>query len=288
MMQYKQLGQCDLNVSQIGMGCVTFGREIDEPTSLEILDHAFGRGITLFDTAEAYGGGASEEILGKWMAMRGVRKKIVLASKVSGTLTYDRIVSSANDSLKRLGADQIDLFQLHVWDESTPLEESLRALADLQKQGKVRYIGCSNYNAEQLNRALAIADEKGWPRMESIQPPYNLVQREIEADILPLCTKQQLGIISYSPLGAGFLTGKYRRGGEVPEGTRFDVIPGHQPIYFTDDGYSVLEDLDRQSAETGMSLVQLSLQWVLKQTGVTSVLIGARTLSQVDQMLDLV
>ena len=124
--------------------------------------------------------------------------------------------------------------------------------------------------------------------MESIQPPYNLVQREIEADILPLCTKQQLGIISYSPLGAGFLTGKYRRGGEVPEGTRFDVIPGHQPIYFTDDGYSVLEDLDRQSAETGMSLVQLALQWVLKQTGVTSVLIGARTLSQVDQMLDLV
>lgn len=287
-MQYKQLGQSDLTVSQVGMGCVTFGREIDEATSLDILDHAFDRGITLFDTAEAYGGGASEDILGKWMALRGTRDKIVLASKVSGTLSYDRIVSSANESLSRLGVDQIDLFQLHVWDESTSLDESLRALTDLQQQGKVRYVGCSNYNAAQLDRALTIAQENGWPRMESIQPPYNLVQREIELDIIPLCTEQQLGIISYSPLGAGFLTGKYRRGGEVPEGTRFDVIPGHQPIYFTEHGYSVLDELDRQSAETGLSLVQLSLQWVLNQSGITSVLIGARNLSQVDQTIDLI
>ena len=204
-MQYQQLGQSDLTVSQVGMGCVTFGREINERTSLEILDHAFDRGITLFDTAEAYGGGASEEILGKWMALRGTRDKLVLASKVSGTLSYDRIVSSANESLRRLGVNHIDLFQLHVWDEITSLEESLRALSDLQQQGKVRYVGCSNYNAEQLARALAIAHENGWHRMESIQPPYNLVQREIEADILPLCIDQQLGVISYSPLGAGFL-----------------------------------------------------------------------------------
>ena len=287
-MQYQQLGQSDLTVSQVGMGCVTFGREINERTSLEILDHAFDRGITLFDTAEAYGGGASEEILGKWMALRGTRDKLVLASKVSGTLSYDRIVSSANESLRRLGVNHIDLFQLHVWDEITSLEESLRALSDLQQQGKVRYVGCSNYNAEQLARALAIAHENGWHRMESIQPPYNLVQREIEADILPLCIDQQLGVISYSPLGAGFLTGKYRRGGEVPEGTRFDVIPGHQPIYFTEHGYSVLDELDRQSTDTGLSLVQLSLQWVLNQPGITSVLIGARNLSQVDQMLDLI
>ena len=287
-MQYQQLGQSDLTVSQVGMGCVTFGLEINERTSLEILDHAFDRGITLFDTAEAYGGGASEEILGKWMALRGTRDKLVLASKVSGTLSYDRIVSSANESLRRLGVNHIDLFQLHVWDEITSLEESLRALSDLQQQGKVRYVGCSNYNAEQLARALAIAHENGWHRMESIQPPYNLVQREIEADILPLCIDQQLGVISYSPLGAGFLTGKYRRGGEVPEGTRFDVIPGHQPIYFTEHGYSVLDELDRQSTDTGLSLVQLSLQWVLNQPGITSVLIGARNLSQVDQMVDLI
>ena len=286
-MQYRQLGQSDLTVSQIGMGCVTFGREIEESLSLEILNHAFERGITLFDTAEAYGGGASEQILGKWMADRKNREQILLASKVSGTLTYDRIVSSANESLSRLNTDYIDLFQLHVWDENTPLDESLRALADLHSQGKIRHIGCSNYTASQLSLAISIATEHNWPSFQSIQPPYNLVQREIESDVIPLCIQQQIGIISYSPLGAGFLTGKYRRGGEVPKGTRFDVIPGHQPIYFTDDGYAVLDELDKQSAETGLSLVQLSLKWVLAQPHITSVLIGARNLSQVNQTLDL-
>ena len=283
-MQSRQLGKTDLEVSSIGMGCVTFGREIDRATSFEVLDHAVESGITLYDTAEGYAAGASETVLGEWMADRGTRDKIVLATKVSGMLTKERVVTSAEASLQRLQTDCIDLFQLHIWDDATPLEETLEGLGALVQQGKVRYVGCSNFMAWQLAKSLLMS-ERGAVRMESVQPPYNLVQREIEADLLPLCADQQVGFVSYSPLAAGFLTGKYRRGQEVPQGTRFDVIPGHQPIYFTDHGYAVLDAVERLSTESGHSMIQLSLAWTLRQPGVTSVLIGARSTSHIDQAL---
>ena len=152
-MRYRQLGHSDLNVSHIGMGCVTFGREVDQKSSLSILDHALESGITLFDTAEAYGQGASESVLGEWMQTRRARSRIVLASKVTGTLTRERILSSVEASLKRLRTDHIDLFQTHIWDDVTPLEETLAALTQLVDQGKVRYIGCSNYSTEQRLRS---------------------------------------------------------------------------------------------------------------------------------------
>lgn len=285
-MEYRQLGRSDLQVSSIGMGCVTFGREIDPPTSYAVMDHAFERGITLFDTAEAYAAGESETVVGKWLDDRGVRDKIVLATKVSGTLAKDRVISSAEASLARLKTDCIDLFQLHVWDDDTPLEETLDGLSQLVTQGKVRYIGCSNFMAWQLAKGLLLAAQQGVARIESIQPPYNLVQREIEDEVLPLCADQQVGVMSYSPLSAGFLTGKYRRGQDVPKGTRFDVIPGHQPIYFTDHGYAVLDRLDEAAQVSGRSLVQLALAWVLRQPSITSVLIGARNTSQVDQAFE--
>ena len=285
-MQYRKLGKSDLQVSSIGLGCVTFGREIDRDASFQVLDHALERGITLFDTAEAYAAGASEAVVGEWLAKRGVRNKIVLATKVSGTLTKERVVTSAEESLTRLKTDCIDLFQLHAWDDATPLEETLEGLTQLVTQGKVRHIGCSNFMAWQLAKALLSAGRNGVARMQSIQPPYNLAQREIEAEVLPLCADQEVGVISYSPLAAGFLTGKYRRGQEVPKGTRFDVIPGHQPIYFTDHGYAVLDRLDKVAAESGRSMVQLALAWVLNQPPVTSVLIGARNTRQVDQVFE--
>lgn len=285
-MEYRQIGKSDLQVSSIGMGCVTFGREIDRDLSFAVMDHAIERGITLFDTAEAYAAGASETVVGDWIANRGLRNQIVLATKVSGTLTKDRVITSAEESLARLKTDRIDLFQLHVWDDTTPLEETLEGLNQLVTQGKVRYIGCSNFNAWQLAKALLISAQQGVARMESIQPPFNLVQREIEAEVLPLCADQKVGVMSYSPLSAGFLTGKYRRGQEVPKGTRFDVIPGHQPIYFTDHGYTVLDQLDRASEQSGRSMVQLALAWVLAQPHITSVLIGARNTSQVDQVFE--
>lgn len=286
MIQYRTLGKSDQRVSSIGMGCVTFGREIDLPTSFEVMDHALEQGITLFDTAEAYAGGASETVLGKWIAQRKVRDQIVLATKVSGTLSRQRVISSAEESLKRLQTDRIDLFQLHIWDDQTPLEETLEALTTLVEQGKIRSIGCSNWSACQVSMALDLIQKKGLARLESVQPPYNLVQRDIEADLLPLCADQGVGVISYSPLAAGFLTGKYRQGQEIPKGTRFDVIPGHQPIYFTTHGYDTLSQLETLAQETGRSMVQLALAWVLNQANITSVLIGARNKAQIDQALE--
>ena len=284
-MEYRRLGQSDLSVSSIGMGCVTFGREVDPQSSLLIMDHAFEQGITLFDTAEAYAQGASERVVGEWVKSRQSRDKVVLATKISGQLTRHRIVASAEASLKRLQTDRIDLLQTHVWDESTPLEETLEALTTLVQQGKVRHIGCSNYSAPQLEAALALSNTAGFSRLVSVQPPYNLVQRNIEADLLPLCAAENIGVISYSPLAAGFLTGKYRQGAAIPSGTRFDVIPGHQDIYFTEHGYQVLEKLDAESKATGQSHVQLALSWVLDQPGITSVLIGARNIDQIDQAI---
>jgi aryl-alcohol dehydrogenase-like predicted oxidoreductase len=284
-MEYRSLGQSDLSVSTIGMGCVTFGREVDPQSSLLIMDHALEHGITLFDTAEAYAQGASERVVGEWMKTRHSRDKVVLATKISGLLTRHRIVASAESSLKRLQTDRIDLLQTHVWDESTPLEETLDALTTLVQQGKVRHIGCSNYSAPQLKAALALSNTAEFSRMVSVQPPYNLVQRDIEADLLPLCAAENIGVISYSPLAAGFLTGKYRQGAAIPSGTRFDVIPGHQNIYFTEHGYQVLENLAAESHATGKSHVQLALSWVLNQPGITSVLIGARNMGHIDQAI---
>ncbi len=285
-METRTLGTTGFKVSSIGMGCVTFGREIDEATSFEIMDYARERGINLFDTAAAYHKGASESVLGRWIAERNCRDDIVLASKVNGVMTRDHVLQSADESLKRLQTDRIDLFQLHHWVNETPLEEALGALQELLDSGKIRAIGCSNWCAWQLSKALIHAARTNTQPIQSIQPPYNLVQREIEADVLPLCADQHIGVISYSPLGAGFLTGKYRRGQDVPKGTRFDVIPGHQPIYFTNRGYTVLDQLDQLSSETGMSLVELSLAWALSRENITSVLVGARNLAQVDQAFD--
>lgn len=284
-MEYRALGRSGLTVSSIGLGCVTFGREIDRDQSFAVLDHARAQGITLFDTAEAYGGGRSESVLGEWLAERGSRAGLVIASKVSGQLTRERVLTSAEASLKRLRTDCIDLFQLHNWDAATPLDETLGALELLVRQGKARAVGVSNWRTWQFAKALLLSSAGTGLRIESVQPPYNLVQREIEPDLLPLCIDQQVGITSYSPLGAGFLTGKYERGVDVPKGTRFDVIPGHQPIYFTEAGYRVVEGLRAVSRECGRSMIDLSLAWVAAQGGVTSMIVGARSVAHVDQAL---
>lgn len=285
-MEYRKLGRTDLQVSSIGMGCVTFGREIDEETSFAVMDRALARGITLFDTAEAYANGRSEEVVGAWLKARGTRDKIVLATKKLPPSTPEAIVDSVEASLRRLQTETIDLYQLHAWDPNTPLEATLEALGKLVDAGKIRYIGCSNFAAWQLCKALWRADVNGWPRMESVQPNYNLVVRDIESELLPLCADQEIGVISYSPLGAGFLTGKYRKGAPEPEGTRFDILPGHQPIYYHDAGFRIMEGLRTKAAETGRTMVNLALAWVIGQPGITSVLIGARHLGHVDQAFE--
>jgi len=285
-MEYRRLGRSDLLVSAIGLGGATFGREIDEPTAFGVLDRALERGITLFDTAEAYSAGRSEEILGRWVASRGARDRIVLATKVAPALSRERVIASAEASLRRLQAEAIDLFQLHSWDAETPLAETLEAFDTLIRQGKARYVGCSNFAAWQVCKALWRQETRGWARLESVQPVYNLAMRDLERELLPLCADQGLGVITYSPLGAGFLTGKYRHGEPVLSGARFDIVPGHQDIYFNDASFQAMERLRTKAAALGLPMAQLALAWVLNRPGPTSVLIGARSPAQVDQAFE--
>lgn len=284
-MNYTIIGQSDLRVSTLGLGCVTFGREIDRLAAVDVLDYAIDGGINLVDTAAAYGNGASESVIGDWIASRGARERIVLATKVHGSLQKSQILSSIEESLQRLRTDFIDLFQLHLWNANTPLDETLGALDVIVQQGKARFVGCSNWRTWQLAKGLIHSANSGAVRFQSIQPPYNLVQREIEQELLPLCVDQQIGVITYSPLAAGFLTGKYRRSQPIPSGARFDIMPGHQSIYFTDRGYAVLDQLERVAKATTRSMPEMALAWVLRQPHITSILFGARERVHVDQAL---
>lgn len=285
-MEYRKLGKSDLTVSSIGMGTSTFAREIDEATAFTVLDRAYERNITFYDTAEAYSAGQSEVVLGNWIKSRGVRQNIVLATKVTIPLGAERVLASADASLQRLQTDVIDLFQLHAFDANVPLEETLGALNQLVEAGKVRYIGCSNFAAWQLINALWISDRNKWAQFVSVQPVYNLALRGIESELLPACADQNIGLITYSPLGAGFLTGKYTRDGNVPAGTRFDVAPGHQPIYFNDPAYSAMERLRARSEEVNIPMPRLGLAWVLSRPNVTVTLVGGRTPKHIDQAFE--
>ncbi|MCB0083241.1 MAG: aldo/keto reductase [Caldilineaceae bacterium] len=282
-MEYRQLGRSEFNVSAIGLGAVTFGREIDEASAFTVMDHAIDRGINLIDTAEAYAQGRSEEVVGAWLKASGKRDKVVLATKLIPPLHAARIQEAAEASLRRLQVDVIDLYQLHAFDPNTPLEETMAALGKLVEQGKVRYLGCSNFAAWQLCKALWIADKQGLPRLESVQPNYNLAIRDIEAELLPLCADQQIGVISYSPLGAGFLTGKYSQSWTAPQGARFDILPDHWKIYENATSMQRMEKLRAKAQETGISMIQLAMAWVLGQPGITSTLIGCRTPAHIDQ-----
>ena len=282
-MEVRQLGNSDLRVSSIGLGSVTFGREIDAEESFSVIDYAMDRSINLIDTAEVYSAGGSETVLGQWLSRSSNRQKVVLGTKIAPPLGRERVLQVAEDSLLRLQTDVIDLYQLHAYDASVPFEETLGALNTLVEQGKVRYLGCSNFDAWQICKALWIADVNDWAPMVSVQPNYNVAIRDIEAELLPFCADQNIGVTSYSPLGAGFLTGKYTKTWTAPKGTRFDVMPDHWDIYENDTSMRRMEGLRAIAEETGISMVQLALAWAIGQPGITSVLIGCRTLSHVDQ-----
>ena len=282
-MEFRQLGNSDLRVSSIGLGSVTFGREIDAEESFSVIDYAMDRSINLIDTAEVYSAGGSETVLGQWLSRSSNRQKVVLGTKIAPPLGRERVLQVAEDSLRRLQTDVIDLYQLHAYDASVPFEETLGALNTLVQQGKVRYLGCSNFDAWQICKALWIADVNDWAPMVSVQPNYNVAIRDIEAELLPFCADQNIGVTSYSPLGAGFLTGKYTKTWTAPKGTRFDVMPDHWDIYENDTSMRRMEGLRAIAEETGISMVQLALAWAIGQPGITSVLIGCRTLSHVDQ-----
>lgn len=248
--------------SRIGLGCVTFGREIDEAASFALLDHALERGITHFDTAAAYGGGASETILGRWLASRKPAD-ITVATKILPP--YGRI--DITDSLRRLGVDHIDLLYLHQWHDT-----ALKA-ADALEKLPVRRFGASNVTLDQL-RDLGL-------RFSVIQNNHNLAVSEVSNALRDYCAAHEIAIVTYSPLGAGFLTGKHQSG--VQAGSRFEIIPGHQSVYFHDAAYQSLARLEAVSKRTGHSQAHLALAWALHQPGIACTLIGGRTPAHIDQ-----
>ena len=291
-MEYTNLGRTGVKVSRMCLGCMTFGREIDEAASLPIIQRALDAGINFFDTANVYGNGASETIVGK--ALKSSRQSIVLASKVYGQMgagVNDRglsryhIMQAVEDSLRRLQTDRIDLYQVHRWDAETPVEETLRALDDLVTQGKVLYIGCSNFSGWQLIKALWTSERRGTARFDSVQPPYSLVRREIEQELLPACQDQGVAVIPYSPLAGGFLSGKYEKGGAIPSGSRFDVAKFYQDVYMKDKSWRVVEALKAYCEQAGKPKEQLAIAWVAAHPAVTSPIIGARNMEQLEQGL---
>ena len=283
-------------VSELCLGCMTFGREADEETSRGIIARFLEAGGNFIDTADVYSKGVSEEITGG--AIRGVRDDVVLATKVffpmgegpnDEGLSRKHVISACEASLKRLGTDYIDLYQVHCWDGVTPLEETLSVLTDLVRSGKVRYIGVSNFTAWQLMRSVCASEANGFEMFVCLQPQYSLVERNIEREILPVCLEEGLGVIPWSPLGGGFLSGKYRRGEEPPEGSRISEAVESMEEYWnrraTERNWRVLDVIGRISEETGKSYAQISLNWLLRQDGVTAPIIGARTLEQLEDNL---
>ncbi len=295
-MEYRRLGDTGLMVSELCLGCMTFGREADEEASRGLVARFLEAGGNFVDTADVYTRGRSEEITGR--SLKGVRDDVVLATKVRFPmgdgpndvgLSRKHVIRGCEDSLRRLGTDYIDLYQVHCWDAATPLEETLAALTDLVRAGKVRYVGVSNFTAWQLMKSVGVSDALGFERFVCLQPQYSLVERNIEREVLPVCEEEGIGVIPWSPLGGGFLSGKYRRGEEPPKGSRISEAVESMEEYWdrraTERNWRVLDVVGRISEETGKSYAQISLNWLLRQPAVTAPIIGARTIEQLEDNL---
>ncbi|HZC45508.1 MAG TPA: aldo/keto reductase [Candidatus Acidoferrum sp.] len=298
-MEYRRLGGTGLKVSELCLGCMTFGRETDEKIAGKILDRFIEVGGNFLDTANVYAGGASEEILGRILGEQRKRKDLIVATKVRFNanifmgktvapnqigLSRGHIMSEVEASLRRLKMDYIDLYQVHSWDFETPIEETMRALDDLVRHGKVRYIGASNFTAWQLMKSLWVSDKHDFARFDSLQPQYSLISRDIEREILPLCRYENVGVIPWSPLGGGFLTGKYRSGQRPPEDSRLATRDLWNRLA-DERNYKTLEAVEQIAKERGRPIAQVALAWVNQQPGVSSVIYGARTEEQNEQNL---
>jgi aryl-alcohol dehydrogenase-like predicted oxidoreductase len=293
--KYKRLGKTGVQVSELCLGTMIYGEQVDEATAIQIIRRALDRGINFIDTANVYVQGRSEEIVGQ--AIKGRRDEVVLATKVRHQmgpgpndegLSRKHIMKSVEDSLTRLGTEYIDLYQLHRPDSATPLKETLFALDDLVRDGRVHYIGSSNFPAWLIEKALRISEVYGLEAFVSSQPRYNILDRAVERELLPLCREEGIGVIPYSPLAGGFLTGKYHRDEAMPEGTRGHLRPDWMKQYFTEQNDAVLRELRQLSGETGLKLSQLSLAWLLANPTVTAPIIGASKLTQLEENLEVV
>lgn len=295
-MEYTSLGRTGVQVSRLCLGCMNFGWKTDEAPALEIMNTAIDAGINFFDTANVYSRGKSEEIVGKALRQSGKRDQIVLATKVHGKMddsepnawgnSRRHIIQQCEASLKRLQTDRIDLYQIHRPQPQIPIDETLRALDDLIHAGKVRYIGTSTFAAYQLVESLWASKELGLNRFVCEQPPYNLFDRRIERELLPMAATYGFAIIPWSPLAGGFLTGKYKKAKEAPKDSRY--ADSEHMWYLTlsvDRNYVVIEALEKIAKSKNCTLSQLALAWCAQQPHVTTPIIGPRTLEQLKDNL---
>jgi aryl-alcohol dehydrogenase-like predicted oxidoreductase len=290
-MQIRNLGGSGLRVSAVGLGCNNFGQRIDLEASRKVIHKAIDLGITLFDTADIYSGmGGSETVLGEVLGDR--RKDIVLATKFSKPMSEDGtkqgasrryIMSAVEASLKRLKTDYIDLYQQHDYDALTPIDETLRALDDLIRQGKVRYVGNSNFPAWRIAEAEHVARAMNVSRFVSCQDEYSLVVRDIESDLLPCAQAYNLGLLPFFPLASGLLTGKYRRGEAAPDDTRFGKVPRLRDRYVTPHNEEIVERLQAFAQARGHTMLELAFCWLAARPQVASVIAGATRVEQVEQ-----
>ena len=295
-MDRRKLGNSGIEVAPLALGGNVFGWTVDEPMGFKILDAFVAAGFNLIDTADVYSkwvsgnkGGESETMIGNWLKRSGKRKKVILATKVGSEmgpkkkgLSKAYILRAVEDSLRRLQTDYIDLYQSHVDDPKTPLEETLEAYAQLVKQGKVRAIGASNYGAERLAEALEVSRRQGYPSYQSLQPLYNLYDRaEYEAKLEPLCRKEGLGVITYFSLASGFLTGKYRSPKDLAQSARGDRVKG----YLNDRGFRILGALDQVAKENKSTPAAVALAWLMARPGITAPIASATNLEQLNDLI---
>lgn len=298
-MKYRQMGKSGLRVSELCLGAMTFGRETTETDSFQILDRFIEAGGNFIDTADVYSTGKSEEILGRWLKGK-TRADIVIATKVRfnmgpGTndfgLSRKHVLDGVENSLRRLGTDYIDIYQIHKWDRATPIEETLRTLDPLVQAGKVRYLGASNVAGYQLQKAIDISQANGWEPFTCLQPLYNLLDRSIEWELLPVCQNEGVGVIPWSPLRGGWLSGKYRRGMSAPPAdTRISDAEKNNwserwSVYANDRTWGVIDQLLAIADETEKTPAQVALNWILNRPGVTAPIIGVRTMAHLEDNL---
>ncbi|MFW5713808.1 MAG: aldo/keto reductase [Brevefilum sp.] len=291
-MNDKFFGRTGLKVSELCLGCMTFGREADKELSFQMMDTFYEQGGNFFDTADVYGRGTSETILGDWLKDKN-REKMVIATKVRGAMGDDpnneglsrkHIMDAVDASLERLGLDYIDLYQVHMWDSATPLEETLSTLNQLVLSGKVRYIGASNFSGWQLQKAVDLSRQHGWEAFVSLQPLYNLLDRELEWELLPLCRNEGIATMIWSPLRGGWLSGKYTRDMVAPpEDTRVKTASEHGwseswNAYANERTWRILDVLGSIADAHNRSVAQVSLRWLMQRSGVTVPIIGASKL----------
>jgi aryl-alcohol dehydrogenase-like predicted oxidoreductase len=298
-MQYRFLGKTGLKVSELCLGAMTFGRESSEADSDRMLDRFIEAGGNFIDTANVYSRGVSEEILGRWLQGKR-RDDLVIATKVRWSmgpgpndqgLSRKHLLVSVDASLRRLQTDYIDVYQVHGWDNGAPLEETLHTLDNLVQSGKVRYLGASNYCGWQLQKAIDASRQNGWESFSCLQPLYNLLDREFEWELQPVCANEGLGVIPWSPLRGGWLSGKFRRGMQAPpKNTRIETATEqgwseNWEVYNTEHTWKVIDALIEVAQAAGKSPAQTALNWVLHRQAVTAPIIGARTLQQLEDNL---